>query len=1033
MANDEIAIKFRSDDSELRATGARLQNFGADIDAGFAKAASGGGITGLFNKVTQLGFGIFGLQQTIQGFGAIAKGIFSGNIEFENFEAEFKILLGSAEAAKARLEELAEFGRTTPFELPEVVRASKTLETFTKGALSTGEGLRLVGDVASGTGVRIDELAMWFGRLYDGLQSGRPVGEAMMRLQELGAISGETRSEIEAMQEAGVDGSVVWERFAADMGRFSGTMEEKSRTMGGAISNISDGIGALKRNLMQGIFDAVKPGVMEFAELLGNKKIQQGAKEIGEALGTGLATAVGFLAQGFKILIPPVVEFGREIVGPAWSKLRDIAADLPGIAKGVYDWAQNHKLLLAIIAPGAAVVLMLIEHWRTLKDLFSQGLSAGGDLLGGALDTIKDFAGNVKWLVENKGSLADIVYGTNKPTIFQQAAFYTAEFIQGLITVKEGLYALEDAWTVAFGALLEGDFSAAWSGFIEGFKQFGEVTGIADEFGAGIKAIGDAFGEANKAIQPALAVWTPLVKDIFESGSKAIGPLRDALAKDLLPALKELAPAGAAIASALVPALEVLGKVLGVALVVAVTAILVGIREFVQLLGTVLPPAITIVSVGIEMIAVGIRAAAIAFETGAKIIGDVINMVVAIIKGDWSKAWEEFKDIFKHGAEGLAKIVELAWETVQKTFTDWVPKLAGVGLDLLKGLWGGFNEGWLGIPGKIQELGMALPGTLGNVTDWLVDVGWDLLRGIAKGIYDGASSIIGAAMSFLGDMVPGWAKKALDILSPSRKMIPIGEMVTAGLAVGIENGAPLLIDTIEDLARTVEGGFLNVFGPALENGTAMTLEAWQGVLVAGLEEGSALSTEAISDLFSDLYEIITNSGMDAAGAKAAQDFVSALVAEFGATGSLANQSLIDFIAGLVKGTVTSVAGGGYSGGATGAIGSSIPNILQYKGGGAYESLPVDPKTGLITEMPGFAWDPALKAWVKPWEVGAYTPGWFGMNGLALKQGLNGGTFRSSQPGFSGGTSSDQVINVTIELDGEKVSEAVYRAESRVLV
>ncbi len=43
---------------------------------------------------------------------------------------------------------------------------------------------------------------MWIGRLYDGLQSGRPVGEAMMRLQELGVISGDTRNQIENLQKS---------------------------------------------------------------------------------------------------------------------------------------------------------------------------------------------------------------------------------------------------------------------------------------------------------------------------------------------------------------------------------------------------------------------------------------------------------------------------------------------------------------------------------------------------------------------------------------------------------------------------------------------------------------------------------------------------------------------------------------------------------------------------------------------------------------------------------------------------------------
>ncbi|MFR7733459.1 MAG: hypothetical protein ACLU7D_08945 [Collinsella sp.] len=48
--------------------------------------------------------------------------------------------------------ELADFAAHTPFQqLPEIAAASRTLETLTDGALSTGQGLAMVGDVASGT------------------------------------------------------------------------------------------------------------------------------------------------------------------------------------------------------------------------------------------------------------------------------------------------------------------------------------------------------------------------------------------------------------------------------------------------------------------------------------------------------------------------------------------------------------------------------------------------------------------------------------------------------------------------------------------------------------------------------------------------------------------------------------------------------------------------------------------------------------------------------------------------------------------
>lgn len=179
--------------------------------------------------------------------------------DMETLETAFAPLLGGADAAKARIQELAKVAAETPFELPEIARASRVLETLTRGALSTGAGLRMVGDVAAGTGAPFEELAMWVGRLYDGLQSGRPVGEALMRLQELGIVSGDVRSRIEALQKSGAAGDAVWAEAEAALGRFSGSMERQSKTWAGKLSTLRDNVNMLMAAFGTPIIDSLKP------------------------------------------------------------------------------------------------------------------------------------------------------------------------------------------------------------------------------------------------------------------------------------------------------------------------------------------------------------------------------------------------------------------------------------------------------------------------------------------------------------------------------------------------------------------------------------------------------------------------------------------------------------------------------------------------------------------------------------------------------------------------------------------------------
>lgn len=177
----------------------------------------------------------------------------------ETMETAFIPLLGSAKAARERMAELADFAAHTPFQLPGIAAASRTLESLTDGALSTGDGLRLVGDAASAQNTPIEEMAVTIGRLYSGLDSGRPVGEAMQRLQELGAISPDVRAKLEKLQAEGKKGSEVWQVAAEELARFSGGMELQSQTWNGKISTLSDNWAQVRAEFGKPIMDALKP------------------------------------------------------------------------------------------------------------------------------------------------------------------------------------------------------------------------------------------------------------------------------------------------------------------------------------------------------------------------------------------------------------------------------------------------------------------------------------------------------------------------------------------------------------------------------------------------------------------------------------------------------------------------------------------------------------------------------------------------------------------------------------------------------
>lgn len=237
----------------------------------------------------------------------------------ETMETAFIPILGSAKAARERMAELADFAAHTPFQLPGIASASKVLESLTDGALSTGDGLRLVGDTASACNSAIEDMAVTIGRLYSGLDSGRPVGEAMQRLQELGAISPDVRAKLESLQAAGKKGAEIWKVAADELAKFSGGMELQAATWNGKISTLADAWALVRAEFGRPINDALKP--LLDASTAQIERLAATARTIGEAIGYGLRYTMEAFQQGeFSGLVANSLKLGfAEGINSFWA------------------------------------------------------------------------------------------------------------------------------------------------------------------------------------------------------------------------------------------------------------------------------------------------------------------------------------------------------------------------------------------------------------------------------------------------------------------------------------------------------------------------------------------------------------------------------------------------------------------------------------------------------------------------------------------------------------------------------------------
>jgi len=240
------------------------------------------GAMGMLGKLKNMIFSLPGLITTVFT-GLAARAVIKPAMDLEKYKVQFKTLLGSLDSAEKRIKDLTDFAANTPFELPGIAKASKILETLTRGALSTGKGLEMVGDTAAGVGAPIEELSIWFGRLYDGIQSGRPVGEAMARLQELGVVSGTARGKLEQLTASGASFVEKWAVISKETSRYNGLMKEMSATTGGLISTLKDNfsmaLAEIGTEILPLVADATKELIAAIAELKASGQLQQFGKE----------------------------------------------------------------------------------------------------------------------------------------------------------------------------------------------------------------------------------------------------------------------------------------------------------------------------------------------------------------------------------------------------------------------------------------------------------------------------------------------------------------------------------------------------------------------------------------------------------------------------------------------------------------------------------------------------------------------------------------------------------------------------------
>lgn len=275
----------------------------------------------------------------VAGFTFLGKSVLDTSAKFESYAATLETIEGSAAGAETALDWIANFAKTTPYEVDELTAAFVKLRSY---GLDPMDGtMETIGDTASAMGKSLDQaVEAW---------ADATTGE-FERLKEFGIRAKQTGDQVTFFwTENGREQSKVIKKTSSDiqeflndvMGKkFAGAMVRQSKTWNGMMSNLGDSWVDLQRRIGDaGFFDAVKNKLADVLDTVNEWATDGTIDKIAStmsAIFTGMVDAVGFFAERIGTHVSFIVEnFDRlepilKIVGGAF--LWMIAKAFPMVA-----------------------------------------------------------------------------------------------------------------------------------------------------------------------------------------------------------------------------------------------------------------------------------------------------------------------------------------------------------------------------------------------------------------------------------------------------------------------------------------------------------------------------------------------------------------------------------------------------------------------------------------------------------------------------------------------------------------------------
>ncbi len=280
-------------------------------------------------------------------FGAVKDGMtraITSAAEMEQVEIGFEVLTGGPDQAKQLLGEIKTLAANTPLSFGDLATAGRQLLAFKESAETLPDTLRRIGDISSGIGAPVKEIAELYGkaRVQGTLfaedinqLTGRGIDVISEFASQLGVSTGEVKKlasegkiSFEMLQQAFVD-------LTDEGGTFADMMARQSKTINGLWSTLKDNVTMALTAMGSPINDAIRPileKAIEMSEGFGDTFAGVGQRiagvinfihaaftelstgdmlgAIGDALQLAFLKAIDVLARGFQAIFASAKDAG---------------------------------------------------------------------------------------------------------------------------------------------------------------------------------------------------------------------------------------------------------------------------------------------------------------------------------------------------------------------------------------------------------------------------------------------------------------------------------------------------------------------------------------------------------------------------------------------------------------------------------------------------------------------------------------------------------------------------------------------------